>query len=165
MHRTQPDCLDDYRRAIHVAGTPLQATGGSIAASAYSAQLAILRTVISGPWSCVARFAIRIRAIGGLWGHRCGGARAVFAAVAATQDRRRDGIDFQYLGVSRSAECFVPGQSRRALGGTIGRYIFSSHSCGAAAADSRGIRGGGRGVYPIGRTRLAPRVQASGLPP
>jgi hypothetical protein len=45
----------------------------------------------------------------GLWGHRCSGACVGFTAIAAKCGWHCRRMDFQYLGLSRSSERFLPG--------------------------------------------------------
>src|SRR5258708_4232494 len=57
--------------------------------------------------------------------------------LAATWGRRCHRMDLQSLGLSRSPERFLPGQSRRALGGAVGSHLLLSDFCCAATAGHR----------------------------
>jgi hypothetical protein len=70
-----------------------------------------------------------------LWRHHCGDPRFACADIAAQCIRRCHSMDLQYLGYSRSFQCFLPGQSRRAHRGAVGRHLFHSDFHRAPTAD------------------------------
>ena len=93
------------------------------------------RIGISGPRGRVARSAVCLRAVSGLWGHHCGDTRLAFADIAAQGVRRCRRMDLQSLGYSRSPQRFLSGQSRRAFGGAAGGRVFPPDFHRAATAD------------------------------
>ena len=110
-------------------------TRRSVTAPANPAQLPLHRLGISGLRRRIARSAICLRAFRGLWGFHCGYTRVNFAAIAAGCGWRCNRMDLQSLGNSRSPECFLPGESRRAVGGAVGSHVFHSHCACADTAD------------------------------
>src|SRR5215475_9298623 len=121
--------------STHLAGTPSPATGRGFAACAHPAQLPLHRVSISRDRGRVARPALCLRAVGGLWGHHCGNTRLACPDIAAHCIRHCHRMDLQSLGYSRSLQCFLPGQSRRAHGGPAWFYLFHSDFHRAPTAD------------------------------
>src|SRR5215471_13098056 len=60
---------------------------------------------------------------------------AAYGDIAVRQSRHCHRMDLQSLGYSRSLQCFLPGQSRRAHGGPAWFYLFHSDFHRAPTAD------------------------------
>jgi len=93
QHRIQLYRVGNRCRSIHLAGTPSPATGRSVAASAHPAQLPLHRVSISGARGRVARPALCLRAVGGLWGHYC----AILALLALISLPTASGIVIAWI--------------------------------------------------------------------
>ena len=127
--------LRDSHRSIYLAGTPRPRTGRSVAASAHAAQLPLHRVGIPRPGRRFTRSAARLRAFCGLWGHYCCDTCVAFATIAAQCGWHCRRLDLQPLGFSRYPQRFLPSQSCRIIGGSLGSRILPSNLNSAAPAN------------------------------
>ena len=134
-HRIQLHRVGDRHCSIYLAGTPPPSTGRSVAAVAHPAQFPLHRIGSAGSRRRVTRSTACLRAFCGLCGHHCGDTCAAFTTFAAQCGWHCRRMDLQPLGHSRSAQLFLPGPSRRTVGGTVGSCILHSDFGSAAAAD------------------------------
>src|SRR5215467_14493806 len=134
-HRIQFDSVGDSHRSIHLAGTPPPTTARSVAAFAHPAQLPLPRAGIPGAGCRITRSTACFCAFRGLWGHHRRDTCVAFAGNAAQWGWRCRRMDLQLLGFGRYPQRFLPGQSRRIIGGAVGSCILPPDFGGAAADD------------------------------